>query len=154
MKIMQVTETTTLDSLMETAYARWEANEAWNTNEFWEQLSEAESVAVFVGNLNYQVCNGGFGQWDGNYYSKGANQLQDILVRIGTPAALTTQRLVESFMDANPDVEMCDCCNNYERASEQERIGNENDDKFYAINDQLLIDTETYLVNLMSKNNK
>jgi hypothetical protein len=59
--------------LMNKAYANWKTNEKMNSQEFFESLSELEKTAVALGNLNYQVGNGGFMQWEENGYK--ANHL-------------------------------------------------------------------------------
>jgi hypothetical protein len=74
--------------LMNSAYARWQATEGMTQAEFWSGLSLAERVAVFAGNLNYQVENGGFVQWYDNGYSACREELRFICHRIGTPAAI------------------------------------------------------------------
>jgi hypothetical protein len=53
---------------MTTAYARWEGT-GWTKQEFWDKLNAPERFAVYVGNLNYQVENGGWSQWLGNQYA-------------------------------------------------------------------------------------
>lgn len=57
--------------LMTAAYDRYE--QSWAKAQFEAQLTCAERRAVLVGNMNYQVENGGFGQWLGNGYATAAN---------------------------------------------------------------------------------
>lgn len=38
------------------------------------------NAAVIFGNFNYQVCNGGFAQYDGNGYSSEVDTLEDLLL--------------------------------------------------------------------------
>jgi hypothetical protein len=58
-----------LQATMTAAYERWQAAEKMSAAEFLEGLSAKESFAVRVGNLNYQVENGGFSQYWGNGYA-------------------------------------------------------------------------------------
>ena len=60
----------TIVRFMEQAYARWQENRDWSREEFYDQLSPFERIAVYFGNMNYQVGNGGWEQWVYNgYYS-------------------------------------------------------------------------------------
>lgn len=61
-------------ALMDRAYAKWYGPDGKTTlplskEEWWDILDEPEKVAVANGNFNYQVCNGGFPQWDDNRYA-------------------------------------------------------------------------------------
>lgn len=56
--------------IMEETYARWKKHDEWEQEDFWSQLSRKEKFAVFSGNFNYQVNNGGFAQWKDNGYAK------------------------------------------------------------------------------------
>lgn len=60
-------------SLMDKAYARWRKGgdlEGKGDAEFVAALPEDQELAVRVGNMNYQVENGGWAQWYGNGYGK------------------------------------------------------------------------------------
>lgn len=54
---------------MDGAYNRWQNSKGMTKQEFWDQLNADERIAVFCGNLNYQVENGGFSQWLDNGYA-------------------------------------------------------------------------------------
>lgn len=58
-----------LQATMDAAYDRWQANREMKPKDFLESLSAKESFAVRIGNLNYQVENGGFSQYWGNSYA-------------------------------------------------------------------------------------
>jgi len=58
-----------IQRLMTTAYNRWEKRAYMTYEQFVESLPLREKMAVVFGNLNYQVHNGGFLQWDDNGYS-------------------------------------------------------------------------------------
>ena len=66
---------------MDEAYALWQKpkNGSWSTEEFFDHLSYIQRVAVSLGNLNYQVENGGFAQWISNGY---ADAHYDFLMRL------------------------------------------------------------------------
>ena len=65
-------------ALMDQAYQRWENGDLrlLSYDEFVDRLPELQRIAVTLGNLNYQVENGGFQQWVENGYS---TQLGNIL---------------------------------------------------------------------------
>lgn len=63
----------TLQGLMDKAYAKWQKGgdlEGKSDAEFVAALDDMQELAVRVGNLNYQVENGGFSQWFSNSYGK------------------------------------------------------------------------------------
>lgn len=55
--------------------------------EFIESLSEEDARLVVLGNLNYQVTNGGFSQWVYNEYSDFIDLALAATADIGTPSA-------------------------------------------------------------------
>lgn len=66
-----------IQELMNEAYDKWQ--DGWSRSDFLEyvkkNLSEEHYIAVIFGNLNYQVENGGFSQWDFNRYSEDLDDL-------------------------------------------------------------------------------
>lgn len=66
---MITTETPVWQRLMDAAYDRWKAHEGWRYENMLLTASGAERMAVLLGNLNYQVENGGFTQWVDNGYA-------------------------------------------------------------------------------------
>lgn len=50
--------------------------------EFWSLLPLRIRVAVYLGNLNYQVRNGGFDQWVGNGYVVCSDELIPVLQKL------------------------------------------------------------------------
>jgi hypothetical protein len=62
--------------LMNEAYASFKK---LSYDEFINQLDEKHKVAVILGNLNYQVGNGGFSQWYYNNYHKAFTKYAGIL---------------------------------------------------------------------------
>ena len=87
-----------IQELMDAAYERWQAND-WSRDQFIMRLSWEEKVAVTIGNLNYQVCNGGFMQWHDNGYSQHTKELLEALNEVGTEAALAAVELVLRFVE-------------------------------------------------------
>lgn len=63
--------------LMNEFYAYWQKNNI-PRKEALEKFSDLHQAAVMLGNLNYQVGNGGFSQWDMNGYSEDIEELLDI----------------------------------------------------------------------------
>lgn len=82
--------------IMSAAYDRWQGQD-WSKEQFIAQLGPVEYEAVIVGNLNYQVENGGWMQWvDNQYYTpETAASLIRIMTRMGTPASLKVKELLE-----------------------------------------------------------
>lgn len=60
-----------IQALMNSAYGRY--THQMSQQAFWDQLDAKERIAVFFGNLNYQVENGGYRQWIGNRYAQQEN---------------------------------------------------------------------------------
>lgn len=120
-------------ALMDQAYSRWQSSR-WSREEFWAQLTPKERVAVFVGNLNYQVGNGGFSQWCFNGYSDCSDELLQILPKLGEAgqevAALVVDVLEEE--EVLKDEEEGDCSEDY-------------DGQFYALSDALLAECEAFI---------
>lgn len=65
---MNAEKESALQEAMNSAYAIWKENEGWNLEDFYFNLPPLERRAVALGNLNYQVENGGFTQWVFNGY--------------------------------------------------------------------------------------
>jgi len=69
--------------LMNEAYDVWHKHNEWGYSDFLENipkyLSTLHLYAVVIGNLNYQVENGGWYQWYMNGYNVGIDYVQDAL---------------------------------------------------------------------------
>lgn len=72
--------------LMNRAYSKWD-DDVVAYSDFIDQLPIEERFAVLLGNLNYQVCNGGFGQWVGNGYAVKIVQLHHVLIVMDTDSS-------------------------------------------------------------------
>jgi len=159
----------THQDLMDSAYDLYQKpeNENWTAEEFIQNLpSQAHKDAVILGNLNYQVENGGFSQWWGNGYGKrDARYLTNsLLPAIGTPIAFNVQNLISKSIRLNRRIEEKESDLNsgnfrsdaaYEEAEvDLQRLQEEEDEldsKYYAINEQFLDECESYLQRLLSK---
>ena len=49
--------------IMDKAYEKWHENKDWNYYDFISNISEVERIAVLLGNMNYQIENGGLLQF-------------------------------------------------------------------------------------------
>lgn len=83
--------------LMDEAYARWQEGgdlHGKSSRDFIAALPPLHRYAVMLGNLNYQVHNGGFNQWVDNGYAVVAEDLIEVLKLIGTRNAIKTISLI------------------------------------------------------------
>lgn len=111
-------ESSEIQKIMDTAYARWNSGDLQNLNykEFVDALSLREKIVVVFGNLNYQVYNGGFAQWQGNGYDVVAPVLVEALGKLpkyGPEVAALVKHLVNEkerfenlYADYRQDYEM------------------------------------------------
>lgn len=149
-----------IDLLMARAYDRWRANAgAWSMAQFWAQLSPAEEVAVYFGNFNYQVENGGFSQWGplGNGYGT-PEVIASLLGHIGKMPPTDETRVVTGlikrasslFEDAAAGTANTD---EYDEDDWDEHDGDDNwtslhrlDGPFYKVNHAFIEQVEAYLL--------
>ena len=92
-------------TLMNQAYKKWENNDI-RREEFLLLLSPVEKLAVILGNFNYQVCNGGFSQWNYNDYSCDAGYLFEMFnkfVNNGHTQFKFYTTLLQEFMEMEGD---------------------------------------------------
>lgn len=141
-----------LESIMEAAYEKYPEK-----GPFLPTLSPRERNVVALGNLNYQVENGGFHQWVSNGYCSrmAVETLNEFLTKLGTPEALEVLGMVNKVADCvDLDATNMGFCGDYWTDEpdydeedeewgydpEQERINNLNslDNRFYEINDALM----------------
>lgn len=124
-------------SLMDKAYDRWNGEwKGFSYDQFVAQLDYAERLAVLAGNLNYQVCNGGFAQWFYNDYGSHAG---------------TVIRLLTEYKDRPGVSEVIDLIRD---ARERDGWNGDSanfddlDTRFYAVNDTFLKSVEAILTSL------
>lgn len=136
--------------IMDRAYAGWPKDGTYD--DFLFTLGGIEKIVVLIGNLNYQVRNGGFFQWADNRYGKHWQDVIRALNLINTENAKQVAKLVQAVgsqlmynkrgeLDYGNiggwDDEYCDNETAYEFGAQ--------DDAFYAINEQLMIDLAAYV---------
>jgi len=79
----------TWQGLMDASYDRWKSGDLSEARreDFVAALDETHRDAVLLGNLNYQVENGGFSQWVDNGHGVEISMVRAALRRLGTEAA-------------------------------------------------------------------
>jgi hypothetical protein len=133
-------------SVMDGAYARWRAHPGWDKQDFWDQLSAKERFAVFMGKMNQQITNGGFGQWLGNEHAtpETVAYIRRQLNRMGTSAALKVMELVEKFdvtvLQSPKRRELDDTI-----TEDEDEFMDRLDREYYKIDKQFLIECEEFL---------
>jgi hypothetical protein len=88
--------------LMDTSYDLWN-NQKWSYREFLMNLDPLHRSAVVLGNLNYQVCNGGFSQWMFNGYTDGNEFLFHALKSMNTQTSTRVMNLVSQALQLDCD---------------------------------------------------
>lgn len=119
--------------LMNEAYDRWNSPplQGKSYQDFLMKLTPIHRDAVVLGNLNYQVENGGFSQWLGNGYGETMGFLRSAVDKMMTQTAKEVYSLARKAIQFDPD-SVC---------------GEDTDDldkAFYKINAQFLQDCEAY----------
>lgn len=136
----------TFQKLMDGAYDRWQEHKGWTKQDFWDDLDRDERVAVMLGNLNYQVQNGGFSQWWCNGYATPANM--DFIIRtcgrIGTKSSTVVAGLVAQARDAFGDNTTDDGLDEDEYEELSVTL-DPLDTAYYAIDEEFVADVETFL---------
>lgn len=120
-----------IQELVDAAYDGWQLTPRKSYDDFIFDLPVDQKEAVLIGNLNYQVENGGFSQWFSNGYGDHAAEVRLVLDRIGGHAAYTITNLILI------------ACNIW-RDDKDDGDFDAQDQAFYKINDQLLADANTY----------
>ncbi len=98
------TENSYHQQLMDKAYDRYEK---LSKEDFWDQLDAEERVAVAIGNMNYQIENGGFIQWFDNRYAtkETIKFIKRVLNHINQKTCLQVIDLIKRFEAILPDLE-------------------------------------------------
>ena len=74
-----------IQTKMNSAYQKWQENPDWSQARFLDSLTMVQRRAVVLGNLNYQVNNGGFLQWLDNGYAETAGPVLHLIAEeLGT----------------------------------------------------------------------
>lgn len=133
-----------LQKIMNVAYENWRKTD-WSQAKFWLHLSYSQKVAVYFGNLNYQVYNGGFFQWHDNRYSKCANELILILEDVNTNSSMAVANIIRQVMS---EVKYRTPSNSwfYDDEEDEEYYDlDEYDNEFYDISEILMVEIVEYL---------
>ncbi len=94
--------------LMDDAYDAWQnhndeaaskSQKIWTYSEFLATLDAKKRQAVLLGNLNYQIGNGGVEQWVDNGYACTAPELLAVLALMGSPRAMELANKLGRFVD-------------------------------------------------------
>lgn len=138
----------THQTLMDEAYKGWESDTTYM--DFLASLPAGHRYAVLLGNMNYQVENGGWSQWIGNGYAEAGDQLLDVLsmMRRTCPLATEVASMVRKAVDVAERAQGGDPWNEYGHYNDRyvEDIYNELDDRaYYAINGDFMKQTEIWL---------
>lgn len=134
-------ETNYHQQLMDEAYNNWKSG--WNKRDFYLSLEPKHRAAVVIGNLNYQVENGGFYQWVDNRYAEDSKDfLYFALKEMGKQEniANTVIELLDKVYDINP-------LDNDDSEEDYQNPYNIFDDKYYEINEDFMKKTEEWLKN-------
>lgn len=134
-----------MQKLMDEAYSRWDAA-TMDRTDFWDQLSPDERTAVFLGNLNYQVENGGWCQWADNGYmcADTVGFIHRACRRIGTDATKAVSGMLSWYehLREKLDAQRGDYWDEEDPLlAEEDKLCSE----FYAINEQFMADVEATL---------
>lgn len=100
----QAIDETKWQALMDSAYSKWDHNDRITYGQFLEMLDSKERHAVLLGNMNYQISNGGVQQWVDNGYALKAVSLFDVLRLMGSPRAMEWVEKLEHFVDQYVDL--------------------------------------------------
>lgn len=125
----------THQDLMDVAYARWQNNKQWTKDDFFDSLDARERFAVFTGNLNYQVENGGWSQWKFNRYATDevVAYLRRNLPKVG-PNGVAVAKLMDEFLAQ-------ECDDEDEVQEDEDRLCS----AYYAINTAFMAECEKFL---------
>lgn len=137
-----MTTHTTIQSLMNQAYDFWKnEGKELDYNDFIKALPEKQAQAVIIGNLNYQVENGGFSQWAANGYSDQIERLKMYLRLIATESAKLVHDTLEEF-----EVHAAECSEDDEEDWDFDYSGLRTlDNYYYSLNEQFLTDAEAWI---------
>src|SRR3990167_4593355 len=149
-------------SIIDKAYAKWQTNSNQTYEDFQESLDDISRSAVALKNLNYQVSNGGYCQWQVNGYDIDADVLEETLEKINTHASRAILETMNNFcltFDSRKEVQdelkrairHCDLLEDYiddflqvldDRYDSDIEVF---DSKFFDNNEELMIDIENWL---------
>lgn len=133
-----------MQDLMNAAYKRWKVDPTLRQDGFWATLSAQERRAVFTGNLNQQVENGGFAQWMDNGY--GVDEVFAFLIglcaELKTPAAIAVKGLLHQVNAARAEYEQDDTDEGWSTFFAATETASR---EYYVVNQAFLADVEKTL---------
>jgi hypothetical protein len=135
--VEKVDELQALQDVMDSAYKKWVPDTSYY--DFLLSLTPTERAIVVIGNLNYQVENGGFSQWKDNRYNDGAEFLFHALKEVGTPLAKQVEDLVTKYLDSEPDNSSWDEDDSWNEGGDGDGL----DSEFYKINSDFMKEVQT-----------
>lgn len=133
--------------LMDSSYAVWQAHKEWSKEDFWRSMNYQCKVAVSLGNLNYQVCNGGFEQWKFNGYAEThLGFLMNLLCNLDSKKYPLLTRIGEMLEKSDPIFDEIDELESHRRDGfdNDEEEDDFNDDIEYQYNKLDKFDSEYY----------
>ena len=141
------------EKIMRKAYNKYPKT---NDVPFFSVLTPREKEVVALGNLNYQVENGGFTQWvDNGYCSReSTTALFSFLKSLGTVEADKVTKMIRKVCKyVNLDAEHKGCLGGYlkDEGYEPTELFDEFTSQFYKINNILLDSAEEFLSNRSQK---
>ncbi len=107
--------------IMDSAYDKWN-HDNMNREDFLEQLTDYEKIAVIFGNFNYQVENGGLSQWYFNNYSDDLNSLREFLKNSDFKKRNEFLSILDNFSNIKDDIEKLDRLDDWYREDYKTRI--------------------------------
>lgn len=141
--------------LMDEVYDYWKAQRDSGNQitryEALENFSDLHHAAVIMGNLNYQVCNGGFAQWDDNGYSDDLEALKEICdkgIELGLSDFVELKKILLDFEDVPEerhytDIVTCSDCKGKGYFNEEDEEGEEIEVNCYECDGTGKVDEET-----------
>lgn len=161
-----------LEKIMESAYNKWDHNSQTHP-EFFDSLTDVEKKVVAIGNLNYQVENGGFTQYveNGLFHHSAYETLRSFLDEIGTKESNEVLSILFFLApDVDLNAESKGCMGSYWCYEKDEGAWNDDDDdedydpydrilgicktldkRFYKVNDALLASAEEHFSKCLSE---
>lgn len=133
--------------IMDQSYDKWK-HDGMRREEFLEQLTEYEKLAVMFGNFNYQVENGGLSQWDDNGYSEDLDFLYDFLDNCDYSRKDKFLLILDEFSCVKTAIEELDHNNDWYEEDCQTRLKSLTyyDKDYYEIKDSWNDYFENYLI--------
>lgn len=133
--------------VMDHAYDKWKSSEM-SREDFLNQLTDYERLAVMFGNFNYQVENGGLYQWHDNDYSEDLGSLYDFLDNCDYDKKDKFMQVLDDFSYVKTAIEELDPNNDWYNDDCQTRLETLKyyDKDYYSIQDDWKDYFENYLI--------